>query len=321
MRSIFFSLFIMLAALGPTRASEKLPVVATFSILADMVQQVGGDRVTVTSLVGPGADAHTYSPAPSQVRLVARAKLIVMNGLGFEGWMDRLGEAAGYSGPIVVATTGVDPLTHDGDHEDHQHEAEHQHTDDHQHEGDHQHEDAHDHGAVDPHAWQDMANALIYIKNIRDGLCAIDQDNCPLYTANEAAYQSKISNLDAKLRQDFSAIPQAQRKIITSHDAFGYFQAAYGLQILAPQGVSTDAEPSAASIAALIRQIKHEQIRAVFVENITNSRVIDQIAQETGAAIGGTLYSDALSDEAGPAATYLDMMQHNAQQMIAALKR
>lgn len=289
---------------APAIAADRLPVVASFSILGDMTARVGGDRVVVTTLVGPDGDAHVYEPTPDDVRAVAAARLLVVNGLGFEGWMDRLAGASGYAGPVAVASKGVAPRE--------MAEEEHADAEGHDHHG-------HDHHGIDPHAWQDVANAVTYVKNIAAGLDAADPAGKATYDANAAAYVAELEALDAEVRAALATLPADRRRIITSHDAFGYFGAAYGLRLSAPEGVSTEAEASAADVAALIRQIRADAVPAIFVENIKDRRLIDQIAAETNAAVGGELYTDALSDKDGPAPTYVEMIRHNVKTLAEAL--
>ena len=288
-------------------AQDKLPVVATFSILGDMVANVGGDRVAVTTLVGPDGDAHVYEPTPADAQAVAAAQVVFVNGLAFEGWLDRLIEASEYKGAMVVATTGITPL--EMAEEEHHEEGE-VHV-----EG----EAGDEHGGADPHAWQSLANARLYVANIEAGLTAADPKGAATYAANAAAYLAEIDAVEAEVIAAIAALPVERRAIVTSHDAFGYFGAAYGLTLHAPEGLSTESEPSAADVATLITQMKAEAIPAVFMENISDTRLLDQITAETGAKIGGTLYSDALSPADGPAGTYLDMMRHNAATLTAAL--
>ena len=296
---------------GLANAAEPVKVIASFSILADMVAEVGRGHVEVRSLVGPNGDAHVYEPTPADARDTAAADLIVMNGLGFEGWLYRLIQASGYSGPLAVATAGVTPVAFGeeaaaaspvGD-------------------GQQQAEDGHEQalGAVDPHAWQSIANAQIYVKNISKALCEVDPQDCAEYEANAAAYSGELASVDASIRSGFAMVPVERRKVITTHDAFGYFARAYGLTFLAPQGVSTDAEASAADVAMLINQIRGEGVSAIFFENISDPRLIEQIVRETGAHPGGELYSDALSEPAGPAASYAEMMRHNANLLQSAM--
>jgi len=301
-RQILFGLFaaLLLAALPSTaKARDKLPVVATFSILGDLVSNVGGDRVAVKSLVGPNGDAHVYSPSPADARTLADAKLIVTNGLGFEGWLTRLVKSSNSKARNVVASKGVKPRKLAGKH-------------------------AHDHGHGpsdgDPHAWQSVANAKTYVANIRDGLIAADPAGKAVYEANAAAYLDKLEALDREIRETIAKIPPERRRIITTHDAFGYFSDAYGVEFVAPQGVSTESEASARDVARIITQIKKQKIPAVFLENISNPRLLKQIADETGAKVGGTLYSDALTDEKGPAPTYIDLIRHNIRTLSAALQ-
>jgi zinc/manganese transport system substrate-binding protein len=295
------ALAIVVAATGvalatPSFAQDKLRVLATFSILADMVRNVGGERVEVTALVGPNSDAHVYSPAPADARKVAEAKVVVTNGLGFEGWMSRLVKASGTKGRPVVASKGIKPRRTAG-------------KDSH----------GHSHGNTDPHAWQSVANAKVYVANIRAALIAADPAGKSVYDANASAYLAKLDELDKAVKEAVAAIPRDRRRIITSHDAFGYFQQAYGIEFIAPQGVSTESEASARDVARIITQIKRQKIPAVFLENVTDPRLIQRIAQESGAKIGGKLYSDALTDAKGDAPTYLDMIRYNIRQLSAAL--
>ncbi len=302
-------------------ADAPIPVVATFSILGDMVERIGGDKIAVTTLVGADGDAHVYHPTPADARAVSQADILVFNGLAFEGWLDRLVEASGFDGVRVVATDGIQPIRLDDDdahHDDHAEKDDHDHAakDDHDKE---EHADEHDHGAFDPHAWQNPANAVIYVDNIAAGLAKADPANASTYYGNRATYVAEIEALDADIRKTVEGLPEDRRTIVTAHDAFGYFAETYGLRFVAPSGISTESEPSAADVATLIRQIREEGITAVFVESITDSRLLEQIADETGASIGGTLYSDALSGPDEPASTYLDMMRHNVETLAEAL--
>jgi len=296
-RNCLASVLLLAAALlpWPAGAQGRLKVVATFSILGDLVTQVGGDRVEVVTLVGPDGDAHVYSPTPADARRVADSKVMVVNGLKFDGWIDRLVKASGTKARIVEAAAGVSAAPEK------------------------QSEDGHSHGGLDPHAWQDVANAKIYVANIRDALVAADADGREAYETRAAAYLNRLDALEAEVRAAIERIPPARRRIITSHDAFGYFERAYGLDFVAPQGVSTEAEASARDVARIIQQIKKEKITAVFFENISDPRLIQRISKETGAKIGERLYSDALSPPDGPAATYIDMMRHNIRAFSAAL--
>jgi len=306
-----------LAFAAPALAEDKLRVIATFSILGDIFANVGGDRVAVTTLVGPDGDAHVFQPAPADAQAIAGAQVIVANGLGFEGWMDRLIEASGTNAALITAADGVTPIAF-GE-EEHAEEEGHDHDHDHDHAEEEAGHEGHDHGAFDPHAWQSVTNVALYVGNIERGLAAADPAGADHYAANAAAYLAELDALDAEIRAAVAALPKDHRTVVTSHDAFGYFAADYGLTFVAPQGVSTEAEASAQDVAALITQIRDAGIAAVFVENIADRRLLDQIATETGAAIGGTLYSDALSGPEGPAATYLAMMRHNLSQLTAAL--
>jgi zinc/manganese transport system substrate-binding protein len=283
---------------APARAQDgqqdKVGAIATTSIIADFVRNVGGNRVAVATLVGPDGDAHVYSPTPGDARTLASAAIVFVNGLGLEGWITRLVKASGTKAPVVVVSNGVTPRKR-------------------------QDEDRPGRSAVDPHAWQSVANAKIYVANIRDALSAVDPTGKAAYAANAAAYLGKLDELETEIGEAIGSIPAGRRRIITTHDAFGYFGDAYGLSFIAPEGVSTEAEPAAKDIAAIIAQIRREKIPAVFLESITDPRLMQTIARETGARIGGTLYSDALSAPGGPAATYIEMMRHNLRELTKAL--
>jgi zinc/manganese transport system substrate-binding protein len=271
----------------PLRAQEKIQIVASFSILGDFAKNVGGDRADVTTLVGPNSDVHVYTPAPADAKKIADAKLVIINGLGLEGWLPRLVQASGSKAAIVSATGGIAPRKLGSD--------------------------------ADPHAWQSVVNAKIYVANIRDALIAADPAGGPSYRANADAYLAKLDVLDREVRDAVAQIPEARRKVISTHDAFGYFAAAYGIAFIAPQGVSTESEPSARDIAAIITQIRTLKIPAVFLENISDPRLMRRISAETGVRIGGTLVSDSLTGENGDAPTYIDMVRHNIKALTSAL--
>ncbi|HLQ89114.1 MAG TPA: metal ABC transporter substrate-binding protein [Xanthobacteraceae bacterium] len=282
---------IAFSIVGPhaAQAQDRLKVLATFSILGDFVIAVGGNRVDVTSLVGPNSDAHVYSPAPADARKVADAKVVVTNGLGFEGWMGRLVRASGTKAKVIETTSGI---------------ATRKLAD----------------GHADPHAWQSAEHGKIYVANIRDALVATDPPGRADYESNAAAYLAKLDALDRELKAAVASIPAERRRIISSHDAFGYLQQAYGIEFIAPQGLSTESEASARDVARIITQIKREKIPAVVLENISDPRLLERIAKETGARLGGKLYSDALTDRNGDAPSYIDMMRHNMRQIVAALR-
>ena len=274
-------------AVIPLRAQEKIQIVASFSIIGDFARTVGGERVNVTTLVGPNSDVHVYTPGPADAKKIADAKLVIINGLGLEGWLPRLVQSSGSKAAIVLVTEGVAPRELGSD--------------------------------ADPHAWQSVANAKTYVTNIRGSLSAADPLGANVYRANADAYLAKLDALDREVRGAIARIPEARRKVISTHDAFGYFAAAYGIAFIAPQGVSTESEPSARDIAAIITQIRTGKIPAVFLENISDPRLIQRIAAETGARIGGTLYSDSLTGEKGDAPTYIDMVRHNIKVLTSAL--
>ena len=307
--------------LGPVRAESRLDVVATFSILGDMVKQVGGDRVKVTSLVGPDGDTHVYRPTPKAAKAIAQTKVLFVNGLEFEGWIERLVESSGFKGRMVTATVGIEALKmeEEGHHDDHDKHGKKVHHDDHDKHGKKDGHEHHNHGEYDPHAWHSLANARIYVRNIVDGLAAADPQGAKAYRANAERYIKEIKSLESEMEKAMKSVSADGRKVVTPHDAFGYLGSTYGIKFLAPVGISTEAEASAGDVAKLIRQIKKEKISAIFVENITDRRLLDQIVRETGARIGGTLYSDALSKANGPAGTYLDLMRHNIRTLVKAL--
>jgi zinc/manganese transport system substrate-binding protein len=275
------------STLAQSPVTRSLRVVTSFSILADLTREVGGSAVDVATLVKPDADAHVFEPSPTDARRLADAELVIVNGLGFEGWIDRLVRASGYRGPIIVASQGILPRRR-GD-------------------------------EPDPHAWQDLANAQRYALNIRDALVKARPGLADAVSRNSAQYIERLQVLDREVRARFDAIPRRQRRVITSHDAFEYFGAAYGVDFMAPQGVSTDSEASAAAVARLIEQIRREGVQAVFVENITDARLVQRIAREGGATLGGRLYSDALSKPGTEADTYLKLFAHNAKTIVAGM--
>jgi zinc/manganese transport system substrate-binding protein len=272
---------------SPSHAAERLNVVASFSILGDFVRNVGGDRVNITTLVGPDSDVHVYTPAPGDAKRIADAKLVIVNGLGLEGWLPRLVQSSGSKAVIVTASAGIAPLKLGS--------------------------------AADPHAWQSVPNARVYVTDIANALAAADPDDADLFRTQAKAYLERLETLDREVREAVAKIPPERRKVISTHNAFGYFAAEYGVQFIAPLGVSTETEPSARDIAAIIGQIRAQKIPAVFLENISDDRLIRRIAAETGAKVGGTLISDGLTDEKGPAPTYIDMVRHNIKALTSAL--
>lgn len=285
---VLFSLMLSLS----TSAAEKLQVVTSFSILADMTQEVGGEHIQITNLVGPDADAHTYEPTPDDAKALLSAKLIIKNGLGFEPWLDRLVTSTETSAPVISASRGVIPRSLDEEGET----------------------------VPDPHAWHNLANAELYVRNITKALETADPAHEADYERNSQAYLKKIYALLADAKAKLGALPPGNRRIVTSHDAFGYLGQAYGIEFIAPQGLSTEREPSAADVAALITQIRQAKVKAVFMENIKDARLLKQIAAESGAHIGGTLYSDALA-ASGPASTFIGLFEYNLNTLYDALRR
>jgi zinc/manganese transport system substrate-binding protein len=273
------------------RPDEKPTVVATFSILADLAQRIGGDHVRVLTLVGPNGDAHVFEPGPRESAELAEAGVLIANGLGFEPWLARLEDAAAFKGTIVVASTGITPLTFT--------------------------EEA---GATDPHAFQDVSNAEIYATNIEKGLSAADPAHAPDYKANADKLIADLAALDKEVKAQFATVPQDRRRILTSHDAFAYFGKAYGIEFVAVQGLSTEAEPTAEDLAKIVRQARNGHLSAVLLENMADPRLAETVAQESGVRMGGELYADALSAPDGPAPDYISLVRFNARQLLAAMQ-
>lgn len=287
----------------PPESQKKLQVVASFSILGDLVRQVGRDLVEVTIIVPENADPHVYQPNPRDARLLAKADLVFTNGLGFEGWLDRLIDNSGYKGPVVVATKNVTarPLSLDVD------------------------EKSKKESAKDPHAWHSVQNAILYVDVISDALQSILPDQKSTIQENHDIYREKLLNLNKWIHHQYAEIPASNRYVVTTHDAFWYYGEAYNVHFLAPVGISTDAEPAAAAVAHLIRVIREKNIKAVFIENLANGKLIEEIAHEAKVSLGGVLYADSLSSTSSetkdaPAATYIDMLRHNTQEIVKALK-
>ena len=297
--------YVITSLIAAPLAAQEIKAVASFSILGDFLKEVGGERVSVQTLVGPDGDAHAYEPRPADAVALARADAVFVNGLGFEGFIDRLVAASGTKAPIFTLSEGVAAIENAEDQDEHDHH-------DHDHEG-------HDHGPLDPHAWQSIANARIYVANAAKGLCQVDAEGCAAYEANAARYDSELAGLEAQLSVAFAALPQDRRAVIVSHNSFAYFGRAYGLTFLPAQN-STESEASAAEIAALIRQAREDKAGAIFVENVSNPRLVESIAAEAGLKLGGKLYSDALTGPKGGAPTYLALMRANAEALLKALR-
>jgi zinc/manganese transport system substrate-binding protein len=299
------------SAAQPTGTDGLLPVVASFSVLGDMARHIGGQRVAVRAIAGPEADAHGFQPRPSDVEVLRAAALMLRNGLGFDPWLDRLVRAAGPRGPVVAATEGIEPRGMEARHRGHEHG------------GGAARRQQHYVGprrVPDPHAWQDLRLGQVYVRNIAAGLAAADPAGAEVYRRNAQGYAARLAALDGWVRQQIGAVPEARRKVVTTHDAFGYFGAAYGVVFLAPQGVSAETEPSAAEVARLIRQIRAEGITAVFLENTANPALLERLAREAGVRVLGRLYADALSDAGGPAPTYEAMFRHNVSLLVPAMR-
>ena len=274
------------------RAAGPLNVVATFSILADLTRQTGGDKVAITTLVAPGADAHTFQPRPSDLIALRNAAVLVENGLGLEGWMSRMVRSAGFKGRTISASAGIKPRTFSED----------------------------GRRVTDPHVWQDPKLAARMVATIAAGLSAADPANAQSYAARADAYINEIDAEDIAIQQAYAAIPAKNRKLITSHDAFGYYAARYGIDVQAPQGISTEAEPTARGLATLAAQIRRDRISTVFLEAMATPRIAESLAREAGAKLGPAVYSDSLSPADGPAPAYLAMLRHNTAAFTASMK-
>lgn len=318
-------LSLSLVALSPAHAQTNAPtpsaapkkVVASFAILGDLIKNIAGNRVQITTLVGANSDTHVYSPTPLDAKNLSEADMLVINGLGFEAWIERLVTASKTKAVRVVASRDITPLTLEKD-DGHGHGQEHGHHHGHNHGA--KNAQAKDPHAKDPHAWQNVSLVKQYVLTIRDALIALDPDGKTLFETNTQNYIAQLDALDAQIKSVVASIPQERRRILTSHDAFGYFGKAYGLEMIGVQGVSTESEVSAGDVAKIIRQIKKNKTPAIFVENISDARLMQRISSETGAKIGGKLYSDSLSDQTGSAPTYIQMMQHNIKTLSDALK-
>lgn len=324
--TLCLSLALGFAAL-PARADEQAPlkIVASFSILADMAKNVAGARAEVTTLVGPDADAHVFEPGPAHVAQLAEADVLIINGLGFEPWLVRLAASAKSKAKYVTASFGVNPISLE---EGHHHHHGHSHDHDHDHGHSHGHGHGHDKDGYpkapqdfDPHAWQDIRNGIVYVRNIAIALAEKDPANATLYEANAESYITELKKLDGWVRAEIGRLPKEKRKVITTHDAFAYFEKAYGVQFLSAAGVGNQGDPSAEALARLVDQMRAENIRALFMENMGNPRMMETIARETGVENGGTLYSDALSAPGGPAPTYVAMFRHNVPALIEAMQK
>lgn len=308
-KSVGFGVAFGVWALGSAQA-KPLEVVSSFSILADMVQQVGGDKVVSTAIIGPESDAHSFEPRPSDAKTLQKADLVLINGAHFEAWLPRLVQSAGYQGKVVEAIEGIPLRAYE---EEHEPGHDHDHHDAHDHHG-------HDHGEYDPHAWQSLAHAQVYVKNIADALIEVDPENSVYYSQRAKDYTQAIQQLHQRFVQDFARIPDQNRTVVTSHDAFGYFGQAYDIEFLSLLGASNQAEPSAKELAGLIDYMRDNHVKALFMENISSPKLLEQIARETHAKIGKPLYSDALAKAPHAASTYLGMMQWNGEALLEALE-
>lgn len=274
-------------------SAETLKIVASFTVLADVVRQVGGDHVKVTSLVGPNGDPHEFEPSPADAKALNAAKVTFVSGEGLEGWMDRLITASGYKGKPITVSEGINTRTMEEDGKT----------------------------VTDPHVWNSPVNVKIWVANIEKALSAADPADAAAFKANAEKYTKKLDELDAYAHSKFDKIADNSRKVLTSHDAFGYFGREYNVSFLAPLGLSTESEASAADVAKLIEQIKQERVKTYFFENSNDPRLVKQVATATGAKPGGELYVESLSDTKGPAPTYEKMFRYNVDQLSAAMAK
>ena len=292
MKKLPLSLAIGAMLLSPLTMAKTVNAVASFTVLGDIVKEVGGSHVNVKSLVGPNGDPHTFEPTPKDSQELNQADVVFVSGLGLEGWLDRLVKASGYKGHPVVASAGISTrkMVDDGE------------------------------TITDPHAWNSMANGVVYATNVMNALIKADPEDAADIRKSGERYIQQLQQLDSWAKQSFAAIPVEKRKVLTSHDAFGYFGQRYGVEFKAPVGFSTEAEASASDVAGLIKQLKAEHINTYFMENQTDPRLVKQIASETGAQAGGELYPEALSEANGPASTYVAAFKHNVELMLASMK-
>jgi zinc/manganese transport system substrate-binding protein len=283
---------LVLACSSQAALAKNLNVVTSFTVLADMAKQVGGEHVTVKSLVGPDGDPHSFEPSPQDSVALSKADVVIVSGLGMEGWMDRLVSASGYKGKVIVASQGISTrkMVDDGKQ------------------------------ITDPHAWNSAENGAIYAQNITKALVAADPQDATAITDSGSEYVTRLKLLDSWAKTRFEAIPKSKRKVLTSHDAFGYFGQEYGVTFLAPVGFSTEAEANASDVAGLIKQLKSQQIKTYFIENQTDPRLVKQIASASGAQPGGELYPEALSAANGPASTYEMAFKHNVDAIANSMK-
>lgn len=292
MKRLPISLAVAALLSSPLAMAKTVEAVASFSILGDIVQQVGGEHVNVVTLVGPDGDPHGFAPMPKNSKQLSNADVVFVSGLGLEGWLERLISASGYKGQVVVASTGVDTRKMDEEGK----------------------------MVTDPHAWNSMANGIKYANNVMNALIVADPEDADYFRKRGGEYIQQLEKLDAYAKAQFAAIPLDKRKVLTSHDAFGYFSQEYGVSFLSPVGFSTEAEASASDVAALIKQIKQEKIKTYFIENQTDPRLVKQIATASGAKAGGELYPEALSPAGGPAATYAEVFKHNVDTIVGSMK-
>ncbi|WP_037036875.1 metal ABC transporter substrate-binding protein [Rahnella sp. WP5] len=277
---------------SPLAMAKTVDAVASFSILGDIVQEVGGEHVKVTTLVGPDGDPHSFEPSPKDSKAINASDVVFVSGLGLEGWIDRLVTASGYKGHLVTASEGVNSHKMEEDGKQ----------------------------ITDPHAWNSMANGVIYATNVMNALIKVDPEDADYFRQRGTAYIEQLQKLDAWAKTEFTGIPQSKRKVLTSHDAFGYFGQEYHVSFMAPVGFSTEAEASASGVASLIKQIKAEKVKTYFIENQTDPRLVKQIAAASGAEPGGELYPEALSGPKGPATTYVKAFKHNVETIVASMK-
>lgn len=312
---LIFVCAVFLGLPAPATSGERLPVVASFSVLADFVREIGGQRVDVSPLVGPDEDTHVYVPKPAAVKRLARAKLFFVNGLVLEGWLVRLLQAVRTDARLVTLSKGIQPLSVEAASGADDAGRGHQQSPQPQSHG------GYGHSPVDPHAWLSVKNAMVYVRNVRKALCVADREGCLEYANRERDYRGRLERLDADIRAAIQRVPAGRRKVVVPHLALNYFAREYGLELFTPGGISTDMALSAADLARLVSILRENRIHAIFVENISDPRLLAQLAREVGRKPSGKLYFDALSSPGGPAATYIQMMRYNTARLVEAMSR
>lgn len=288
---LLLAVFISCNSETPENSSDKIKTVSTISIINDMVKNIGGDKVETHLICAIGTDPHSYIPKPSDPREISKSDIVFNNGIGLEHWIEQMIRNAGGDRPVIIVSEGITPIRDEAGFED-----------------------------PDPHAWFDLENAQVYAKNIASGLIAIDPENESYYQANLERYLSELDEAHNWAKQQISEIPQVARVLITSHDAFRYFGKTYGLEVHGLQGISTESKPRTEDVKNIIDLIKEKNLKAVFIETTVNPALLQQITNETGAVIGGTLYSDSIGEPGSDGETFINAFKSNVSKIKNALK-